>query len=158
MIAAAIRAPKLAIAIFLLALVALASTLSYTGFLVVSAVAEHLGTGRLMAGLLLGIVFARLPSIKEGKLRTIGLLPKRMRLPAMVALLAFCLLSYAYRGDVMPVLFLTFAAAFLLLYPRVRDLLVGRVITSLFKSSSGHGQPRNADDRVIDVEFREKKD
>lgn len=158
MIAAVIRAPKLAIAIFLLALVALASTLSYTGFLVVSVVAEHLGTGRLMAGLLLGIVFARLPSIKEGKLRTIGLLPKRMRLPAMVALLAFCLLSYAYRGDVVPVLFLTFATAFLLLYPRVRDLLVARVITSLFKSSGGYGQPRNADDSVIDVEFREKKD
>jgi len=150
--------PKLAIAILLLVLVILASTLSYTGYLVVSVVAEHLGTGRLMAGFLLGVLFARVPWIAEQKLRTIGLLPQRARLPVMVALLAFCLLSYFFRGEFVPVLFLAFAATFLLTYRWMRKIVVDRVTSSLFKSSVGPGQSKSADDRVIDVEFREKKD
>lgn len=150
--------PKLAIAILLLVLATLASTLSYTAYLVVSAVAAHLGVHRLMAGFLLGVLFARLPWIAEGKLRTIGLIPRRVRRPVMVALLGFCFLSYAYRGELVPLLFLAFAGAFLLTYPWMRKILVGRVISFIFPSSGGPNHSRNAEDNVIDVEFREKKD
>lgn len=150
--------PKLVIAVLLLALVALASTMSYVGYLVVSVVADHLGTGRLLAGLLLGGVFARLPWVREGKLRTVGLLPKRARLPVMAALLAFCLLNYLYRGEWVPMLFLGFALTFLLAYRRMRQMIVARAVSSLFKSPSDRGYPKNTDDKVIDVEFREKKD
>jgi hypothetical protein len=150
--------PKLAIAVLLLGLVTLASTLSYTGYLVVGAVAEHLGLHRLMAGLLLGVLFARLPWVAQRKLRTIGLLPKRTRQPVMVALLTFCLLSYSYRGELVPVLFLAFAGAFLLTYPWMRKIIVGRVTSFVFPASIEPSQSRNADNSVIDVEFREKKD
>jgi hypothetical protein len=150
--------PRLVIAVLLLALVALAGTMSYAGYLVVSIVADHLGTGRLLAGLLLGVLFARLPWVREGKLRTIGLLPKRARLPVMVALLAFCLLNYLYRGDWVPMLFLGFAMTFLLTYRRIKQIVVGRAISSLFKSSANPSYPKNTDSTVIDGEFREKKD
>ncbi|MGV3742599.1 MAG: hypothetical protein ACO1NO_09855 [Burkholderiaceae bacterium] len=150
--------PRLAIAMVLLLLVMLASALSYTGYLVVGVVAEQLGTGRLMAGFLLGVLFARIPWITEQKLRTVGLLPRRARLPVMVALIAFCLLSYLYRGELVPVLFLAFAGLFLLGYPWLRTIVVGRAMSSLFTSPVGRGPPKRADDGVIDVEFREKKD
>ena len=150
--------PRLAIAVLLLALVALASTMSYAGFLVVGIVSDQLGTGRLMAGLLLGILFARLPWMRKGKLRTIGLLPKRARLPVMAALLAFCLLSYLYRGEMVPVLFLGFATTFLLAYRRMRQMIVNRAISSLFKSSAAPNHAKKTDNTVIDVEYREKKD
>jgi hypothetical protein len=158
LVKAAIRRPKLAIAVLLLVLAVLAGTLSYTGYLVVGAVAGYLGTSRVMAGLLLGVLFARLPWVVARKLRTIGLLPKRARLPVMVALLAFCLLSYSYRGEWIPVLFLTFAGAFLVAYPRIRKTITERVISSLFKPSVGPNHSKSADDNVIDGEFREKKD
>lgn len=150
--------PRLAIAATLLALVALAGSMSYAGYLVVSMVAEHLDTGRFIAGLLLGALFARLPWVREGKLRTIGLLPKRARLPVMIALLGFCLLNFLYRSEWVPILFLGFAMSFLLTYPRIRKRVVDRTISSFFNLSAGQNRPRDADDKVIDVEFREKKD
>jgi hypothetical protein len=155
---AAVRMPKLAIAAILLALVTLACIMSYAGFLVVGVVANYLGTGRLMAGLLLGGLFARLPWVREGKLRTIGLLPKRARLPVMVALLTFCLLSYLYRGAFVPMLVLGFAATFLLTYRRMRQAIVSRAISSLFKLPPDLNHPKRTDNAVVDVEFQEKKD
>lgn len=150
--------PKLALALVLLALAALAGSMSYAGYLVVSMLADHLGTGRLLAGLLLGIIFARLPSIREGKLRTIGLLPKPARRPVMLALLAFCIFSYLYRGEPVPVLFLSFAAAFLLAFPSLRKTMIDRTLSSLFSMPGASPPPKREDDTVIDVEFREKKD
>jgi hypothetical protein len=158
LVTAALRMPKLAVALLFLALIALASTLSYAGYLVVGVVAEHLGIGRVLAGLLLGGFFARIPWIRAGKLRTIGLLPKRARRPVMLALLAFCLLNFLYKGEVVPVLFTGFAGAFLLTYPRLRQMIVNRAISSFFKTSAGSHHPKSTDDMVIDVEFREKKD
>lgn len=132
--------------------------MSYAGYLVVGVVATHLGTGRLAAGLLLGVLFARLPWVRQGKLRTVGLLPRRARLSVMIALLAFCLLNFLSRGDFMPVLFLGFAAAFLLGYRRVRQMVISRTISSLFKLPAGPAQPKRTDNTVTDVEFRERKD
>ncbi|MDQ9172075.1 hypothetical protein Q8A64_16810 [Oxalobacteraceae bacterium R-40] len=150
--------PRLAIAATLLALVALAGSLSFVGYLVVSTVAEHLDTGHFIAGLLLGVLFARLPWLREGKLRTIGILPKRARLPVMVALLGFCLLNFLYRSEWVPVLFLGFAMSFLLTYPRIRKRVVDRAISSFFNFPTDQNRPRSTDDKVIDVEFREKKE
>ena len=68
MINAAIRTPKLTLAIALLLLAALAGTMTYTGFLVVGVLAAHLDTSRFLAGLLLAALFARFPWISKGKL------------------------------------------------------------------------------------------
>ena len=155
---AALRMPKLTIAVALLALAALAGTMSYTGFLVVGVLAEQLGTGRVIAGLLLGGFFARFPWISQGKLRTVGLLPKPLRRPIIVSLLALCWLSFLVRGEYVSALFIGFAVAFLLTFPWMRRALFGRMVSSLFKSATGQNPPKNTDDRVIDVEFREKKD
>lgn len=156
--------PKLAIAALLLVLVALASTTTYAGYLVVGVVSGYLGTGRVVAGLLLGALFARLPWIYQGKLRTVGLLPKNARLPVLAALLAFCLLNFLYRGDMVPVLFLGLAASFVLGYRRMRQTLVKRAFSSFFESFGSVESPpdptrrKDADKTIIDVEFREKKD
>ena len=158
LVKAAVRTPKLAIAALLLALATLAGIMSYAGYLVVGIVANHVGTDRLMAGLLLGGLFARLPWVREGKLRSIGLLPTRARLPVMVALLAFCLLSYLYRGEFVPMLVLGFATTFLLTYRRLRQMVVSQAMSSLFKPSTDLDHPKSTDNTVIDVEFREKKD
>lgn len=152
------RMPKLAVAVLILALVALASSLTYAGFLVVGVVATHLGTGRFMAGLLLGILFARLPVVRNGKLRTVGLLPKNTRQPVMVALLVFCLLSYLYRGAMLPALFLGFAASFLLSYRWLRRSLLRRALASLFGAPPDQARRNGNDQTIIDAEFREKKD
>jgi hypothetical protein len=151
------RMPKLAIAAVLLALVALASATTYAGFLLVSTVALYLNVSRFVAGLLLGILFARLPWVREGKLRAVGLLPGKARLPVMASLLAFCLLHFLYRGDMVPVLFLGFAVSFLLGYRRLRQLLLARAVSSFFQPAPGPARPQD-DKSVIDVEFREKKD
>ncbi len=148
----------MAIAVALIALIALAGTLTYTGFLVVGVLADLLGTGRFVAGLLLGILFARLPSISKGKLRTVGLLPKPARRPVMVSLLALCLLSFLSRGEYVPAAFMVFAAAFILGFPRIRRAIFGRVVSSIFKSPTKQGRQQNIDANVIDVEFKEKKD
>lgn len=152
------RKPKLTAAAALLALAALASTLTYTGFLVVGVLADHLGTGRLMAGLLLGGLFARFPWISKGKLRTVGLLPKLFRRPVIVSLLALSMLSFLSRGEYVPATFTCFAAAFLLTYPWMRRAIFGRVVSAIFKSPADQNRPKSTDGTVIDVEFREKKD
>lgn len=150
--------PKLAVAVLLLALVALASTSTYAGFLVVSVVSHYLDTNRFVAGLLLGVLFARLPWVRQGKLRAVGLLPGKARLPVIIALLALCMAHFLYLGDMVPVLVLGFAAGFLLSYRRLRQMLVTRAMSSLFKSAQPAARPQDADKAVIDVEFREKKD
>ena len=75
----AIGKPKLVLALVVALLAVLAGTITYTGYLVIGVMAEYLGTGRFVAGLLLGILFARFPSVSQGKLRLVGLLPKPVR-------------------------------------------------------------------------------
>ena len=152
------RAPKLMIAVALLALATLASTMTYTGFLVVGVLADHLGTGRVVAGLLLGALFARFPWFSKGKLRTVGLLPKLVRRPIMLSLLVLCLLSFLSQGEYVPALFVGFATAFLVAFPWLRRALFGRIVSSLFKSKTNQNGQKSTDGMVIDVEFTEKKD
>jgi len=61
LVTAALRKPKLMIALALLMLAALASAMTYTGFLVIGVLADYLGTGRFLAGLLLGVVLPDSP-------------------------------------------------------------------------------------------------
>ncbi|MFC7513622.1 hypothetical protein ACFQUU_01250 [Herbaspirillum sp. GCM10030257] len=150
--------PKLAIAVLILVLVAIAGTISYAGYLVVGIVADYLGTGRFVAGLLLGGLFARLPYISQGKLRTIGLLPKHARRPVLLALLAVCLLTLLYRGALVPSLFLGLAVGYLLAYRWMRQAFINRALSSLFGSSLDPARPMSTDATIIDVEVREKKD
>ena len=149
--------PKLTAAVALLLLAALASTMTYTGFLVVGVLAEYLGTGRVMAGLLLGVLFARFPKISKGKLRLVGLLPRHTRRPLIVGILALCLLHFLSRGGYVSAAFIGFATAFLLTYPWLRRAIFDRMLASVFKFT-GHNPRKNIDDRVIDGEFRERKD
>jgi hypothetical protein len=154
LVIAAIGRPKLAIAV---ALFVLASTMSYAGFLVIGVLADYLGTSRGVAGLLLGVLLARFPSISKGKLRTVGLLPKRVRRPLMVSLLALCLLNFLSRGEYVPALFTGFALAFLLTYPWLRKAMFNRMLSPLFKFT-GRNPAKTTDDTVIDGEFKEKKE
>lgn len=154
---AVIRMPKLTLAIALLALAALASTMTYTGFLVVGVLAEYLGTNRVIAGLLLGALFARFPWIRKGKLSVVGLLPKPVRRPLIIGLLALCLLHFLLKGDYVPAGFMGFTTAFLLSYPRLRRAVFDRMVSSVFQFA-GQSRATGTDDRVIDGEFREKKD
>ena len=149
--------PKQTIAVALLVLAALASTMTYTGFLVVGVLADYLGTGRVVAGLLLGGLFARFPWIGKGKLRIVGLLPKPVRRPVMVSILALCLLHFLWRGEYAPAGFIGFATAFLLAFPWLRRAIFDRMSSSVFKFA-GKNRPQTTDDRVIDGEFREKKE
>ncbi|MBI1891361.1 MAG: hypothetical protein HYS18_11995 [Burkholderiales bacterium] len=150
--------PKLAIAVLLLALVALAGSMTYVGYLVIGIVSEYLGTGRFMAGFLLVVLFARVPWVSQGNLRTVGLLPRNARLPVMVVLLAFCALNFLYRGQMVSLLFVTLAVTFLLSYRWLRKKLLNRMIAFLSRSSPDPSQPQHSDETVIDGEFREKKD
>ena len=149
--------PRLTLAVVVLALAALASTMTYTGFLVVGVVADHLGTGRVMAGLLLGALFARFPWIRKGKLRIVGLLPKPVRRPLIVSLIALCLLNFLSRGEYVPAVFTGFATACLLTYPWLRRAIFDRILSSVFKFA-GQNRPKSTGDTVIDGEFREKKE
>lgn len=153
----AIRRPKLTVAVTLLLLAALASTMTYTGYLVIGVLAEHLGTGRVAAGLLLGALFARFPWISQGKLRIVGILPKPVRRPLIAGILALCLLHFLRRGDLVPACFTGFALAFLLTYPWLRRALFDRMSSSVFKFT-GKAPASRADDTVLEGEFREKKD
>ncbi|WP_220809238.1 hypothetical protein [Noviherbaspirillum aridicola] len=155
---AAVRNPRTAAAILLLMLVALAGTLSYAGFIVVGTLAGYLGTSRFLAGLLLGVLFARIPWVAQGKLRTVGLLPRTARRPVMLALLVLALATCLYRGQIVAALFPGFASGFLLAYPRMRTAFVRRTLASLFRPRGDSPPSPRADDGVIDVEFREKKD
>ncbi len=149
--------PKLMIAVALFMLAVLAGTMTYTGFLVVGVLAEHLGTGRVMAGLILGVLLARFPWIRKGKPRLVGLLPKPVRRPFIIGLLALCLLHFLWRSEYVPAAFTGFTTAFLLTFPWLRRVIFDRLLSSVFKFV-GKNPRKPIDDRVIDGEFREKKD
>jgi hypothetical protein len=157
MIKAALRAPKLMVAAALAVLAALAGTMSYTGFLVVGVLADHLGTGRFLAGLLLAVLFARFPWIRQGRLRVVGLIPGPARRPLVVVLLALCSLDMLSRADYVATLFTGFATAFVLGYPWLKRAVVGRLLSSVSRFA-GRQPSGHADDTVIDGEFRERKD
>lgn len=154
----AIRRPKLTIAVALCLLAALASTMTYTGFLVIGVLADHLGTSRFIAGLLLGVLFARFPRISQGRLRIVGLLPKPVRRPLIVSLLVLCLGFFLSRGDYVPAAFTGFTTAFLVGYPWLRKTLFDRLLSSVRGFVPGRNARKSTDDMVIDAEFREKKD
>jgi hypothetical protein len=149
--------PKLAIAIALFVLAALASTMTYTGYLVVGVLADYLGTSRFVAGLLLGVLFARFPRIRERKLRLAGLLPKPVRRPLILGILGLCLATFLSRGDFVSAGFTGFAAVFLLAFPWLRRVVFDRIVSAVFRFT-GRTPKRSTDDRVIDGEFREKND
>ena len=138
-------------------LVALAGTMSYTAFLVIGVLAEYLGTGRFLAGLLLGVLFARFPRISKGKVRIVGLLPKPARRPVIVTMLALCLVHFLARNDYVPAGFIGFALAFLLAFPWLRRALFDRMLGA-FARFTGKKPADSTDDMVIDGEFRERKD
>jgi len=133
--------------------------MTYTGYLVIGELAHHLGTGRVMAGLLLGVLFARFPSISKGRLRLVGLLPQPVRRPLMVSLLALCLLSFLSRGEHVPALFIGLTMAFLLAYPWLRKSVFDRLRSSFSRFTPGrHARQGANDDTVIEGEFRERKE
>lgn len=150
--------PRLAITVSLLILIGLVAISAYAGYLVIGMLAEYLGSGRFVAGLLLGLLFLRLPRARDGKLHTVGLLPKKARLPVMAGLLAFCLVSYFQRGEMVPVLFLGLAATFLFTFRWIKQLLANRVLSIFSRSPAGPAASPATDQSVIDVEFREKND
>ncbi|WP_460836182.1 FxsA family protein [Massilia agri] len=135
----------------------MASTMTYTGFLVIGVLADYLGTGRFLAGLLLAAVLARFPWIREGKLRIVGLLPKPVRRPFIVGLLALCFLHFLARGEYVSAAFAGFTTAFVLALPWLRRAVLDRISSSVF-SFTGRQARQSTDDMVIDGEFREKKD
>ena len=149
--------PKLAIAVALLVLALLAGSMTYTGYLVIGVVAELFGTGRFIAGLLLGVLFARFPLFSKGKLRIVGLLPKPARRPLIVGLLALSLLTFLSRGEYVPASFTGFAIAFVIGFPWLRRAIFDRMLSSVFKFT-GQKPSGSTDDTVIEGEFREKKD
>ena len=132
--------------------------MSYTGFLVIGVLADYLGTSRFVAGLLLGVLFARFPRVSNGKLGMVGLLPKPVRQPLMVGLLALCLLRFLAQGDVAAALFVGFTMAFVLGFSWLKKLLWARVSSSVSDFGGGGKTPVAADNTVIDGEFRELKD
>ena len=145
------------IAVALLALAALAGTMAYTGFLVVGVLADYLGAGRVIAGVLLAVLFARFPWVRKGRFRMVGLLPQPVRRPLVIGILAACLFNFLLRGEYVSALFTGIAAAFLLTFPWLRRAIFDRIVSSVFKFTGG--KPRDSsDDKVIDGEFREKKD
>lgn len=132
--------------------------MTYTGYLVVGVLADYLGTGRFIAGLLLGILFARFPKISNGKLRMVGLLPKSARRPLIVSLVALCSLHFLSRSEYVPAAFTGFTTAFLLGYPWLRRTIYDRAMSSVFKFVGLRRRPKSTDDMVIDGEFRERKE
>lgn len=157
LVTTAIRKPKLAIAVVLVVLAALAGTMTYTGYLVIGVLADHLGTGRIAAGLLLGVLLARVPWISQGQLRIVGLLPKPVRRPVLVSLLVLCSLDFVSQGEYVSAAFTGFATAFLLAFPWLRRAVFDRTLAPVFKFARRH-HPESTDGMVIDGEFREKKE
>lgn len=149
--------PKLTAAVAFCVLAALAGTIAYTGFLVVGVLADQLGTGRFVAGLLLGVLFARFPWISNGRPRIVGLLPKPVRRPLIVSILALCLLHFVWQGDSVAALFIGVTTVFLLTVPWLRRAIFDRLFGSVFKFTGGNPS-KPTDDTVIDGEFREKKE
>ena len=155
------RTPRLALAALLLALVALAGTSSYAGYLVIGMVADYLGTGHFVAGLLLGILFLRLPKIRDGTLQTVGLLPKRARLPVVLGLLVVCLALHVQQREAVPVVLLALAAVVLLTFRWMRQAAVKRVTSFVARpdlDERADTTVKRIDPDILDVEFREKKD
>ena len=157
LINAVIRTPKLTAAVALFVLAALASTITYTGFLLVGVLADYLGTGRVAAGLLLAALFARFPWIRHGKLRIVGLLAKPVRRPVIVGLLALGLMHFLSRSEFVPAGFMGFTTAFVVFFPWLRRAMFDRVQSSFFKFT-GRKPAQSSDDTVIEGEFRERKD
>ena len=159
LVAAAIRKPKLtaAGAVFLLAV--LAGTMTYSAFLLIGVLADYLGTGRFLAGLLLAALLARFPWIRDGKLRIVGVLPKPARRPVIVGLFALCLVHFLSRGEYVPAVFTGLSTAFILGLPWLKRAVVDRVRSSVpgFAGSNPFKRQRS-DDMVIEGEFRERKD
>jgi hypothetical protein len=149
--------PKLTLAIALVLLAALATTISYTGYLIIGLLADYLGTTRFLTGLVLGILFARFPSTKGGKLHPVGLLPKAARRPLILAVLSLSLASFVMRGDTVPASFAGFTIAFLLGFAWLRKAIFARVTSSVRNFAGGQNTPVSNDDNVIEGEFRETK-
>jgi peptidoglycan/LPS O-acetylase OafA/YrhL len=150
--------PRLTIAVALLVLAALAATMAYTGFLVIGVLADYLGTSRFVAGLLLGCLFARFPWISQGKPRIVGLMPKPVRRPLMVTLVALCLVRFVAQGDTWPAMCAGLTIAFVLGFPWLRKALFARMSSSVFNFAGGRNAHVVADDTVIEGEFRERKE
>ncbi len=150
--------PRLTIAAALLVLAALAATMTYTGYLVVGVLAGYLDTSRFVAGLLLGVLFARFPWISKGKPRIVGLLSKPVRRPVILSLLALCLLHFGAQGDTVPALFAGFTMAFVLAFSWLRKLLFARASSSVFNFATGGNTSVVTDNTVIEGEFRERKE
>ncbi len=85
------------------------------------------------------------------------LLPKPLRRPFILGLLALCSLHFLSRGDYVPAAFTGFATAFVLTMPWLRRAVFDRVSSSVF-SFANKNSCKSSDDMVIDGEFREKKD
>jgi len=132
--------------------------MSYTGFLVIGVLADYVGTSRFVAGLLLGVLFARFPRISNGKLGMVGLLPKPVRLPLMAGLLALCLLRFLAQGDVVAALCTGLTMAFVMGFSWLRKTLFARLSSSVSQFAGGRKTTAPADSTVIDGEFRELKD
>jgi peptidoglycan/LPS O-acetylase OafA/YrhL len=158
LIGAVIGKPRLTIAVVLLVLAALAATMTYSGVLVIGVLADYLGTSRFVAGLLLGVLFARLPWIRRGKPRIVGLLPKPVRIPLMAGLLVLCLLRFLTRGDVVSAVFVGMTIIFVLGFPWLKKRLFGRLSSSVGNFAAGPNASVVADSTVIEGEFRERKD
>ena len=150
--------PKLTIAVALLALAALATMMTFTGYLVIGVLAEFLNTSRFVAGLLLGCVFARFPWISKGKPRIVGLLPKLLRLPLMATLLAFCLVHFLMQNDVAAALCIGFTIAFVLGFSWLKKMVFARMSSSVFNFAARGNAPVAVDNTVIEGEFKEMKD
>jgi hypothetical protein len=65
LLTSAIRSPKQTITIALCVLATLASTLTYSSYLVIGMLADYLGTGRGLAGLLLAILLCKITLDKQ---------------------------------------------------------------------------------------------
>lgn len=150
--------PRSAALVLLLTLGALSSSISYAGYLVLGVVAEFLGIGRFVTGLLFGALFARLPWIGQGRWGTVGLLPRNARRPVMLGLLMWCIASLLFLGQIGSAVFPGFAAAFLLSYPWFRQKALDRIRSLLRGSMRGPARHGASDPGIIDVEVREKKD
>jgi uncharacterized membrane protein len=138
-------------------LAVLAGVMTYTGFLVVGVLADYLGTGRFLAGLLLGVLFARFPWIRNGKLRIVGLLPGPVRRPVIVSLLVLCASHFLALGAYVPAVFTGCTMAFLILFPVLKRTVFDRMRSSVF-NFTGADSSRSIDNGVIDGEFRERKE
>ncbi|WP_288380012.1 hypothetical protein [uncultured Massilia sp.] len=158
LVTAAIRRPKQAAAVSLVLLAALAGAMTYSAFLLVGVLADYLGTGRVVAGLLLGAVLARFPWIGQGRLRLVGLLPKPVRRPLVAGMFALCMVHFLARGDYVSAAFTGFAAGFIVVMPWLRRAAFDRVTSSMSAFGRNPFKRARSDGMVIDGEFRERKD